>query len=163
MTKIYQYILVLAIAGVVCSGLVGCGGGTPAATVQQVEEVQQTVSFLYDYAAGIELARQERRPTLVFFSVPDNIGSQRMLETTFRDEEIKRLAERLVCIHVDGSRETALCEALGIASFPTIILSNANGVEVRRLVGRQTSEQLAVQIHILLQVMAQRPQTITER
>ena len=162
MIKKYQYILVLAIA-VICSGLSGCGGGTSAAVTPYVEELQQPIVFLCDYTTGMELARQKRMPTLVFFSVPDNVGSQRMLETTFRDEEIRRLAERLVCIQVDGSRETDLCEALEITSFPTIILYNANGVEVRRLEGRQTSEQLAVHISMILQVMALRPQATTGR
>jgi hypothetical protein len=82
-----------------------------------------------------------------------------MLETTFCDEEVKRLAEWLVCVHVDGSQESALCESLGITSFPTIILFNANGTEDSRLVGRQTPNQLAVRMHILLQTMAQRPTT----
>ena len=80
-----------------------------------------------------------------------------MLETTFSDEEIKKLAQWIVCIHVDGSQDTALCESLGISSFPTIILFDANGMEAKRLVGRQTPDQLAVQIHVLLQVMALRP------
>ena len=157
MIRKYQYILVLLIAGVLCSGFVGCGGGTTAAVAQHAEEIHQPISFLCDYAAGLELARQQRKPTLIFFSIPENAGSQRMLETTFRDEEIRRLASRLICIHVDGSQETALCESLGIISFPTTILSNANGVEVRRLEGRLTAEQLAVQIHILLHVVASRP------
>ena len=147
----------------ICSGLSGCGGATPAAVVPPVEEAQQPIVFLYDYTTGIELARQKRMPTLVFFSVPGNVGSQRMLETTFRDEEIRQLAERLVCIHVDGSLATDLCEALGITSFPTTILYNASGVEVRRLEGRQTSQQLAVQIQMILQVMAMRPQATTGR
>ena len=163
MKKKYQYILFLMVAVMFCSCFSGCGEGKPASIVSQIEEIQQPISFLYDHAVGLEVARQERKPTLVFFSVPDSVGSQRMLETTFRDDEIKRLAEWLVCIHVDGSQESALCESLGISSFPTIILSNANGAEVRRLVGRQTPDQLAVQIHILLQVMALRPQTVTGR
>jgi hypothetical protein len=115
---------------------------------------------MHDHEAGLALARQKRKPTLVFFSVPDSVGSQRMLNTTFSDDEIKRLSKRLICIHVDGSQETDLCEALGISSFPTIILSNASGIEVRRLVGRQTPEELAVQIHVLLQATAHRSQTV---
>ena len=97
---------------------------------------------------------------MIFFSVPENVGGQRMMETTFRDDEIKRLAEWLVCIYVDGSEERELCELLNISSFPTIVLSNTDGTELRRLEGRQTPDQLAVQIHVLLQVMASRPQTV---
>ena len=142
-----------------CLGFSGCGGGSHAQIPAPIEEKREPIAFMHDHATGLEIARQERKPTLLFFSVPDNVGSQRMLETTFSDDEIKRLAERLVCVHVDGSRESALCETLEITSFPTIILSNANGMEVRRLVGRQTPDQLAVQIHVLLQATALRPQS----
>jgi hypothetical protein len=159
----FQHILLFIVATVVCSFLSGCGGGSPTHDASQIEETVPPITFLHDHTAGLEIARQERKPTLIFFSVPDNAGSQRMMETTFRDEEIKRLAEWLVCIHVDGSQESVLCESLGISSFPTVILSNVNGTEVRRLVGRQTPDQLAVQIHILLQVMALRPQVVTGR
>ena len=85
------------------------------------------------------------------------------METTFRDDEIKRLAERFVCIHVDGAQESELCESLEISCFPTIILSNANGAEVRRLVGGQTSDQLALQMHVILQATALRSQTVVGR
>jgi|GEM_PF-2460855 len=160
MIKVFRLRFILAVVAASCSVFTGCGWEQSAPVAQQVEEIRQPIAFLYDHAAGMEIARRERKPTLVFFSVPDNLGSQRMLETTFHDEEIKRLAEWLVCIHVDGLQESALCESLGITNFPTIILSNTNGAEVRRLVGRQTPDQLAVQIHVLLQVMALRPQAV---
>ena len=159
----YRYILLAFIAITTCFCLSGCGSGSSAQIVPSIEETRQPIVFLHDRAAGQELARQERKPTLTFFSIPDNAGSQRMMETTFCDEEIKRLAEWLVCIYVDGSQESELCESLEISSFPTIILANTNGTEVHRLVGRQTPDQLAVQIHILLQVIALRPQSGTGR
>jgi len=156
----HRYILLLVLAVVVCSLLPGCSERSPAQIPPAVEAAKQPVAFLSDPSAGFEIARQERKPILLFFSVPDSAGSQRMMNTTFCDEEIKRLSEWLVCIHVDGSHESALCESLAISSFPTIILSNVDGVEVRRLVGKQTPDQLAVQIHVLLQVLAQRPQAV---
>ena len=155
----HLYILPLIVAAAACLALPGCGSGSHAQVPRQIEETGQSIAFLYDYVAGQETARKEKKPTLIFFSVPDNVGSQRMMDTTFSDDEIKRLAERLVCIYVDGSQESALCESLEISSFPTIILSNASGMEVRRLVGRQTPDQLAVQIHVLLQATALHPQT----
>ena len=162
--KKYRYVLLLLVIAV-CPFFSGCGGRSPAHAAPQFEEATQTqpIAFLHDHAAGLETARQERKPTLTFFFVPDHAGSQRMMKTTFRDPEIRRLAEWLVCIRVDGAQEPELCETLGISSFPTIILSNANGTEVRRLVGRQTPDQLAVQIHILLQVVAQRPLGVAGR
>ena len=161
--KRFNDILLVFAVTVICSFSSGCEDGTPAqmtAPLPSAAEVKKPIVFLQDQATGLEIARKERKPILTFFSVPDNIGSQRMMETTFCDDEIKRLTEWLVCVHVDGSQASALCESLKISSFPTIILSNANGTEVRRLVGKQTPEQLSVQIHILLQVIAQRPQTL---
>ena len=138
----------------------GCSERGPVQVLSAVEDTKQPVAFLADHTTGLEIARQARKPILLFFSIPDNAGSQRMMKTTFCDEEIKRLAEWLVCVHVDGSQESALCESLGISSFPTVILSNVDGVEVCRLVGKQTPDQLAVQIHVLLQTVAQRPPAV---
>jgi len=155
----YLLILLLMFGIAVCS-LSGCSERGSAQVPFAVEDTKQPVAFLSDRTAGLEIARQEKKPILLFFSIPDNAGSQRMMKTTFCDEEIKRLAEWLVCVHVDGSQESALCESLGISSFPTTILSNVDAVEVRRLVGKQTPDQLAVQIHVLLQTIAQRPQAV---
>ena len=159
---IHRYTLLPIIALFVCISFSGCGAGV-APAVAETEETIKPIVFLNNYAAGLEIARQEKKPTLMFFSVPGNAGSQRMMETTFCDDEIRRLAEWLVCIYVDGSQESALCESLGISSFPTIILSHTDGTEVHRLVGRQTSDQLAVQVHMLLQGIAMRPQVGTGR
>jgi predicted small lipoprotein YifL len=159
--KHFQSILLFMFLTMGCISLSGCGGKEGATVIPPAHETTPTISFLYDHATGLEVARQTKKPAMIFFSVPDNAGSMRMMETTFGDDEIKRLAERLVCIFVDGSQESALCESLEISSFPTTVLLNTNGTEVRRLVGRQTPDQLAVQIHILLQMMAQRPLTTT--
>ena len=160
----YQYFFLLIIAVTLCSGLSGCGGAVPAQIGLQTDEKEEKpVLFIQDHAAGLEISRQERKPMLVLFSIPNNVGSQRMLETTFRDDEIKRLAERFVCVHINGSQESGLCKLLEISSFPTIILSNTSGAEVRRLIGGQTPDQLAVQMHVILQATALRPQTTVGR
>ncbi|MDR0327073.1 MAG: thioredoxin family protein [Planctomycetaceae bacterium] len=159
----YRRIVLLMLAVVVCPFFPGCGGEYLAQPAPPAEKTVQPITFQYDHAAGLEVAERERKPTLIFFSVPKNVGSQRMMETTFRDDEIRRLSEWLVCIHVDGLHEPELCDSLGVSSFPTIILLDTGGAEVRRLVGRQTPGQLAVQIHALLQVMAQSPQTASSR
>ena len=153
-----SYVCPLFVLAIVCAAFSGCSHGESAQSIQRTEELAQPIGFVHDHHVGLELARQKRKATLVFYSVPDNVGSQRMMETTFRDEEIKRLAERLVCIYVDGSEEQELCESLRISSFPTIILSHVDGTEVSRLEGRQTPDKLAVQIHMLLQVMGAHPQ-----
>lgn len=154
----YLPLLLLIVAVTACVGLPGCGAA-PAQVSVQLEQEKEPITFIRDHAAGVEVARQEGKPTLIFFSVPGNIGSQLMIETTFCDEEIKRLAERFVCILVDASQELKLCESLNIVSFPTILLVNTESSEVRRLVGKQTSDQLAVQMHVVLQTRALRSVT----
>ena len=158
----HQSILLCIIAVTICFVFPGCGGAVSAPIPSKTEEKETPISFLRDHAVGIETARQERKPVLMFFSVPGSVGSQRMLETTFCGEEVKRLADRFVCVHVDGTQEATLCQSLNIADFPTILLSNTNGTEVCRLIGRQTPDQLAFQMQIVLQAtVAQRPRTTT--
>jgi hypothetical protein len=138
-------------------GIVGCGLNTQPDTPKPVMPqpvVTKPVPFLDDYTGSLEAARREGKPVLAFFTIQNSAGSQRMLETTFCDDEIKRLASRFVCIIVDASKETNLCEVLGVTGFPTILLANSNGVEIQRLSGKQTPDQLALQMHVAIQSTA---------
>jgi thioredoxin-related protein len=113
-----------------------------------------TVSFLDDYRQGLETAKREAKLVLVFFTLPNSAASQRMMETTFRDEEIKRLSNRFICIQIDGSGESEFCKSMDIKGFPTVLFMNSQGEELQRLAGKLTPDQLALQMHVMIQTTA---------
>jgi len=112
------------------------------------------VCFLDDYRQGLETAKREAKLVLFFFTLPNSAASQRMMETTFRDEEIKRLSSRFVCIQIDGSKKSEFCKSMDIKGFPTVLFMNSQGEELQRLTGKLTPDQLALQMHVMIQTTA---------
>jgi thioredoxin-related protein len=146
-------------------GILGCDVSLksipPSDTVSLVPNNNATnrtettsVCFLDDYRMGFETAKREMKLVLIFFTIPNSDVSQRMMETTFRDEEIKRLSNRFVCIRVDGSKESDFCKSIGIKGFPTVLFMTPQGEELQRLSGKLTPDQLALPMHVMIQSTA---------
>ncbi len=112
------------------------------------------VHFLTDYPKALALSAQTDKPLLVFFTLPGCASSQKMLETTFGDEEIQKLSQRFICVLVDGAKETDSCKSNDIKSFPTILFFSPQRQELERLSGNQTPDQLALQMHVMIQSTA---------
>jgi thioredoxin-related protein len=121
------------------------------------------VSFFDDYRLGFETAKRERKLVLLFFTISSSDASQRMMKTTFRDEEVKRLSNRFVCILVDGSKESDFCQSVGIKGFPTVLFMTPQGEELQRLAGKLTPDQLALPMHVMIQSTAIKTSAVTRK
>ncbi len=153
------------VGAILVIGVLGCSVDhqvppqTRSVTVSSSDSNQTTmppkpVTFLTNYRQGVELARSESKPALVFFTLSNCSNSKKMLESTFSDEEIARLSNRFVCIMVDGTEHPERCEAMNIKGFPTILFLSPQGTELQRLAGKQNPDQLALQMHVALQSTA---------
>ncbi|GHT11182.1 hypothetical protein FACS1894170_04400 [Planctomycetales bacterium] len=118
--------------------------------------VSPAVEFIGNRAEGLERAKTEKKPALLFFAIPDNISSQKMLDTAFCDTEVIKLAQSFICIKIDGVAESDYCESLGISGFPTVVLATSSGSEIQRLTGKQSPGQLVTQMYVVLQTVALR-------
>lgn len=122
-----------------------------------------TVRFLSDFQKAARKADQEAKPLFVFFTLPDCVNSQKMVQTTFQDDEIKRLSQRFICVKVDASVDPELCERLKVEGFPTILFLSPQGIELQRLAGKQSPDHLAVQMHVAIQSTAARLGTVVRK
>jgi hypothetical protein len=140
--------------------VIGCGKGNHSRLPETKDAVSSNVNpaveFTGNRAEGLERAKMEKKPALLFFGIPDNISSQKMLETAFCNSEVVKLAQAFICIKIDGVAESDYCESLGIRGFPTIVLANSSGSEIQRLTGKQSPELLITQMHVVLQTVALR-------
>lgn len=166
LTSIYRGPLLVGVLLTV--GILGCsvdhtavpqarpvvGASTEKDKPKTASSAAKPMTFLTNYRQGIELARSESKPALVFFTLPNCANSKKMMESTFSDEEIVRLSSRFVCILVDGSESPELCEASQIKGFPTILFLSPQGAELQRLAGKQSPDQLALQMHVAIQSTA---------
>jgi thioredoxin-related protein len=122
-----------------------------------------SVVFFDDYRLGFEAAKREMKLVLLFFTIPSSDVSQRMMETTFCDEEVKRLSNRFICIRVDGSKESDFCQSVDIKGFPTVLFMTPQGEELQRLAGKLTPDQLALPMHVMIQSTAIKTSAINRK
>ncbi|MDO5565502.1 MAG: thioredoxin family protein, partial [Planctomycetia bacterium] len=72
--------------------------------------------FLTDYRTGLEQAREENKPILVYFMSKTCVFSSQMTRETLSDPKFRDFARNFVCVQIDTSLPSSekLCEDLQI-------------------------------------------------
>lgn len=153
-------ILFLLLSIALITGCYAAVRSLPAAKTEK-NDVKQTVKteeifFFEDFDDGYKTAQREAKPMLMFFYLPNCDNSRQMMETTFGDAEIQRLAQRFVCIKINGTDELDCCKKYDVKGFPTTLLLSPQGMEIQRLSGKQTPNQLVQQMHLVIQTATAR-------
>ncbi|MFL5329550.1 MAG: thioredoxin family protein [Gemmataceae bacterium] len=108
----------------------------------------QSVSWRTDYASARREASEKARPLLLEFSTESCVWCRKLEATTLRDPAVTAaLAERFVCLKVDGDRETGLVSALNVTTYPTMVLASADGKILGTMEGYQEPEKLLEQLN----------------
>jgi thioredoxin-like negative regulator of GroEL len=86
----------------------------------------QEVKWRSDYNAALKEAKETGRPLVLdFYRVPC-MWCDRLDATTYRDPAVvKMMNEQFIPVKIDGDREARLTEVLQIASYPTVVLADA--------------------------------------
>lgn len=108
-----------------------------------------------DYSeVALEAAKQEGRPVLIDFVADWCIPCHEMEATTFADRRVASLAQSFLMLRADLTMETdatkAVTERFDVRGVPTLILLDANGREVQRMVGYVSPEELVAAMEKLL-------------
>jgi thioredoxin-related protein len=94
-----------------------------------------------DHALGVAQAQQ--RPLVLFVSMDGCTHCYRMIETTFRDEHVRRsLGSSFVAAAIKGSERPELMKHLRIVSYPTTLVIDPSGQVVDQMVGYVDADQL---------------------
>jgi len=115
----------------------------------------QDVAWKVDYAVARKDAFDKGMPLMIVFGGEQCLWCKKLESTTFRDPAVMTiLAERFVCLKLDGDRNASLTQTLHVTSYPTIIIAAPDGkildsiegfVEANRLVStlNQAAPKLA--------------------
>ncbi|MCA9248357.1 MAG: thioredoxin family protein [Planctomycetales bacterium] len=110
--------------------------------------------FLADYRQAFETARRENRLVLLFFTAEWCHYCHEMEEETFADPQIRQLAREFTCVRVDADQEAKLCQQFQVTAFPTVQFVSPLGAPLRRMIGKQSADQLGGQMQEILGAMA---------
>jgi len=122
----------------------------------QAEEVR----WRSDYNAARREATQTGQPLVLDFGTEACVWCKRLDATTFRAPAVvERLNTQFISVKVDGNRAAKLVEALGIQSFPTLIVAAPNGAILARQEGYLEAPAMARLLDQTLTKMP-RPQTV---
>lgn len=94
--------------------------------------------WIEDEAAGIAVARQEGKPTLISFEAAWCMASRELERRTFSDADVKTALRRFVTIRIDASDDDApetapVTKKYGVIGLPTIVILDASGHEFARV------------------------------
>jgi thioredoxin-like negative regulator of GroEL len=88
----------------------------------------QEVQWRPDYNTARREAADKNRPILVDVGTEHCFWCKRLDASTFRDPKVVSVInDQFIPVRIDASREPAIAEALGIQSYPTIVLASADG------------------------------------
>lgn len=106
-------------------------------------------------SAVLDEAKAQGRPILVLLVTPWCQHCKELLATTFTDEAVcKALAERFVCIRVDGERRPDLAMRFGLGGWPSLCWLTPEGDAIAKDRGLNPTEMLA-QIEQVETILAQ--------
>jgi len=110
--------------------------------------------FVTDSTIGLQLAKRQGLPCLLFFTAEWCTFCHQMEATAFADPTIGDLAKNFVCVLVDADQEPKICQEYAIRGYPTVQFLAADGRRLHRLVGRQSTPKLAAGMQAALERLA---------
>jgi thiol:disulfide interchange protein len=114
------------------------------------------LQFVSGYHRGFELARNQHKPMLVFFTAEWCTYCHQMEADAFTQEPVVNLSKQFVCILVDADCEPNVCRDFRVKGYPTIQFLSPRGVPLNRVTGKQPGQQLVIQMQAALQAVARR-------
>lgn len=93
------------------------------------------LAFGHDYAAALARAAQEKKRVLVDFETTWCGPCQTMNRIVYTADAVVTAAKDVVCVKVDGDEHKDLAKQYGVTGYPTLVLLDADGKELRRAVG----------------------------
>lgn len=101
-----------------------------------------TLRFLHDYDYALELAGQRKQHLLIDFETTWCGPCKLMDQWVYTADLVLQAASQTVCVKIDGDQSRKLVEKFGVSAYPTLILIDPEGNEVRRATGYQSVEKM---------------------
>lgn len=123
----------------------------------------QGIEFVVGYQRGYDLARQTRRPMLLFFTAEWCQYCHQLANESFRDGQVVELSRRFVCVVVDADAEPEVCRRFQVRGYPTVLFVSHLAAPLSRIVGKQPPQDFVARMRAALQSVARSPNRVQRR
>lgn len=145
----------------------GCGDAAPpAASSEPIVSVAaepdglpyapSQIQFVRGYDEGLDEARRQSKPMLVFFTARWCTFCHQMCDESFSHAQVVNLAREFVCVLVDADTERNICREFGVRGYPTVQFVSPRGVPLNRVIGKKPPHELVIAMQAALQAVARR-------
>lgn len=153
----------LALMLLAVAAIIGCdvsttagpnGSGQAAASRQSGSAAGGQVRFVAGFRQGYNLALQQGKPLLLFFTGTWCHFCREMEAEAFIDPQVAALAERFVVVRVDADADADVCRQFQVVAFPTVEFVSPRGQVVERVPGKVSADILLRHMHAVLDAVA---------
>ncbi len=125
------------------------------APVAQAGAGQPTaIKWLDSFDRALKVACQENKPVFIDWTTPWCGWCKKLERDTFSKPEIIELAQKFVCVRLDGDREEELVRKFRVRGYPTGLFLAPDGTELFRQVGYAGPREYAAVMKHALQLFA---------
>ena len=111
------------------------------------ETPSRQINWVYDYARGIQLAKETGRPVLLFFSASWCPPCKELLATVFSNQEVAQVSRQFVNIYLDVDQDTKTRTQYKIREIPTIYFLNSEGKIIQKFEGQRSASNFIDLMH----------------
>ena len=104
---------------------------------REAKRAAQPLAFGTDFAAALAKAAPGKQRVLVDFATTWCGPCKLMDQWVYTAADVVAAAKDVVAVKLDGDVERELVKRFGVTAYPTMLLLEADGTEVRRVVGYQ--------------------------
>lgn len=109
-----------------------------------------SIAWLDSLDQGLSLAQEQKKPVMIDFYTGWCGFCKKLDSETFSNPQVTELAEKFVCVKVNGDDNSDIIKKYGIRGFPTIVFLNWQGQETERVVGFRPATAFAPVMNRLL-------------
>ena len=120
--------------------LVGCAEFSGTTTNNEPNKARATgIEWHSSFPEALEVAQTENKPIMLVFSAA---SSRRLTKRAFALPEVKELLRNFVSMKI-GAGQDDLIQRYNVQEFPTIVFTDAHGVEYDRFLGYRSGPSVA--------------------
>lgn len=101
-------------------------------------------------SAGLDSAKNQNKPVMIDFYTDWCGWCKKLDNDTYSNAKVQDLANKFICIKINGDNARTDVAKYGVNGFPTIVFLDSNGKEIDRNVGYATADVLAGKMEKLI-------------